>query len=64
MFLPIGHKPGKDVEGMLLLWRRRQAQSLTDTVFQFVLYHFGYKVTKYFVVYKNIRNFVPDYANQ
>ena len=49
---------------MLLLWRRRQAQCLTDTVFQFVLNHFGYKVTKYFVVYKNIRNFVPDYANQ
>ena len=49
---------------MFLLWRWHQTKRLTNTVFQLVLYHFGYKVNKYFAVCKNIRNFVPDYANQ
>ena len=31
---------------MFLLWSRHQSKCLTDTVFQLVVYHFGYKITK------------------
>ena len=43
LFRTVSHKLREHVDGLFLFRRWRQSQSLTDAVFEFVLYHFDCK---------------------